>query len=83
MVNNDLSFYKRQLEAISLENIETSMIADVLIGTWIARFSVSLRIIKDDGRQYESHLFKHLNLILGSRHLRNKSYHPQANRMIE
>ncbi|XP_018325108.1 uncharacterized protein LOC108736974 [Agrilus planipennis] len=50
---------------------------------WIARFGTSLRVTTDQGRQFESHLFKELNALTGTTHLRTTAYHPEANGMVE
>lgn len=70
-------------EAIPLEEITAETVAKTLISCWIARFGVPQRITSDQGRQFESTLFKQLNELLGTTHLRTTSYHPQANGMIE
>ncbi|KOC60372.1 hypothetical protein WH47_08500, partial [Habropoda laboriosa] len=37
----------------------------------------------DQGRQFESTLFKQLSLLIGTKHLRTTAYHPAANGMVE
>ena len=37
----------------------------------------------DQGRQFESYLFKELNSLLGSTHFHTTAYHPAANGMVE
>ncbi|KZC07793.1 Gag-Pol polyprotein [Dufourea novaeangliae] len=50
---------------------------------WVARFGTPLRITTDQGRQFEAHLFKQLNALLGTTHLRTTAYHPSANGLVE
>ncbi|XP_050072713.1 uncharacterized protein LOC126560804 [Anopheles maculipalpis] len=50
---------------------------------WIARFGVPSNITTDQGRQFESSLFKVLANAFGTKHIRTIAYHPQANGLIE
>lgn len=70
-------------EAVPITNIMAETVAKALIAGWISRFGVPHRITTDRGRQFESQLFNQLNTMLGTKHLRTTSYHPQANGMIE
>lgn len=70
-------------EAVPTTNIMAETIAKALIAGWISRFGVPHRITTDRGRQFESQLFNQLNTMLGTKHLRTTSFHPQANGMIE
>ncbi|XP_054746191.1 uncharacterized protein LOC129250609 [Anastrepha obliqua] len=58
-------------------------VAEALIHGWVQYFGTPNFITTDQGRQFESNLFKELNRLLGCKHLRTTAYHPQANGMIE
>ncbi|KAI5753097.1 hypothetical protein M8J77_023450 [Diaphorina citri] len=60
-----------------------STVAKAFYTHWIARFGTPLRITTDQGRQFESSLFKELSTLTGSHHLRTTAYHLAANGMVE
>lgn len=75
--------FTRWPEAIPLQDQEAATVARALYTHWVSRFGSPLRITTDQGRQFESCLFKHLNYLTGSQHLRTTAYHPAANGMVE
>lgn len=75
--------FTRWPEAIPLEDQEASTVARAFYDNWIARFGVPLKVTTDQGRQFESQLFKQLNEMCGIKHLRTTAYHPAANGMVE
>lgn len=73
----------RWTEAVPTSDMTAETIANAIIKGWISRFGLPYRITTDQGRQFESLLFKQLNSILGIDHYRTTAYHPQANGLIE
>lgn len=73
----------RWTETCPLGSITAEAVAKALLNTWITRYGIPLRITTDQGRQFESDLFRSLCRTLGIHHLRTTAYHPQANGMIE
>lgn len=70
-------------EAIPTTDILADTIAKVLYENWICRFGCPKRLTSDQGRQFESNLFKSLMNVLGITKLRTTPYHPQSNGMVE
>ncbi|KAK9885262.1 hypothetical protein WA026_010760 [Henosepilachna vigintioctopunctata] len=75
--------FSRWPEAIPLRDQEAPTVARVFYDHWISRFGVPLRITTDQGRQFESHLFKHLSKVIGSTLIHTTAYHPAANGLVE
>lgn len=70
-------------EAIPTRDITADTVARALYENWIARFGCPLRISTDQGRQFESSLFKSLMKMFGITRIRTTAFHPQANGQIE
>lgn len=70
-------------EAVPVRDITAETVAKALYDGWIARFGCPLRITTDQGRQFESSLFKTLLLKFGITRLRTTAFHPQSNGQIE
>lgn len=75
--------FTRWPEAIPLRDQEASTVARAFYEGWVCRFGTPLRVTTDQGRQFESHLFKELSSLLGTTHLHTTAYHPAANGMVE
>ncbi|XP_025421207.1 uncharacterized protein LOC112691264 [Sipha flava] len=74
--------FTRWPEVILLGDQEAATVARAFYTHWIARFGTPLRITTDQGRQFESCLFKQLNNLTGTNHLRIMAYHPLANETL-
>lgn len=75
--------FSRWPEAVPLPDQEAATVARAFYTHWISRFGTPLRITTDQGRQFESHLFRELNCLTGTHHFHTTAYHPAANGMVE
>lgn len=66
-----------------LVTADASTVAQNLYQNWIARFGVPQIVVTDQGRQFESTLFRDLSKLLGFNRHRTSPYHPQSNGCIE
>ncbi|GBM73894.1 Gag-Pol polyprotein [Araneus ventricosus] len=75
--------FTRWVEAEPLRNIEAATVAQAFYKIWVSRFGTPGVITTDQGRQFESRLFRSLATLLGAKHIHTCSFHPQANGLIE
>ena len=75
--------FTRWPEAVPIREPTAEAIARVFLNTWVARFGVPSVVMTDQGRQFESYLWRDLMRLLGSDRVRSNAYHPIANGMVE
>lgn len=78
-----MDYFTKWVEAYAIPNQEATTVADVLIGEFISRFGVPLELHSDQGRNFESELFRNLCERLGIRKTRTTALHPQSDGMVE
>lgn len=75
--------FSRWPEAYPMPDMTAETVARTFYDNWIARFGIPLRLSSDQGRQFESDLFRSLMSLLGITKFRTTPYHPASNGMIE
>lgn len=76
-------YFSKWTEAFPLPNQEAHTIAKALVEEWVCRFGTPRSIHSDQGRSFESTLYKELCQLLNIHKTRRTPYHPQSDGLIE
>lgn len=75
--------FSKWTEAVALPDQEASTVAKAFVDTIICHFGTPLQIHTDQGRNFESNLFKEMCNLFQIDKTRTTSYHPQSNGNVE
>ena len=76
-------YFTKWVEAYSIPNQEAMTIARKVVEEFICRFGVPLAIHTDQGRQFESTLFREMCHLLDIDKTRTTAFHPQSDGLVE
>ena len=76
-------YFSKWTEAFPMPNQEAQTIARILAEEWVCRFGAPRSIHSDQGRNFESTLFRELCRLLDIKKTRTSPYHPQSDGLIE
>jgi len=75
--------FTKWVEAFPLKNFKASTIAEVFVNQVVSRFGVPSELHTDQGRNFDSRIFKELSGLLGIKKTRTTPFHPQSNGLVE
>lgn len=78
-----VDYFTKWVEAFPLKNIRTKTIAETFLGQMVSRHGVPLEIHTDQGRNFESKIFRELAQLLGIKKTRTTAFHPQFDGQVE
>jgi len=68
--------FTKWIEAFPLKNFKASTIAEVFVNQVVSRFDVLLKLHRDQGRNFDSRIFKELSHLLGIKKIRTTPFYP-------
>jgi cleavage and polyadenylation specificity factor subunit 1 len=78
-----IDHFTRWVEAVPINTISAEHCAAKFLEHWVCRYGVPVKIVSDQGTQFESALFNELLAQLGIQRHRTTTYHPQSNGAVE
>lgn len=76
-------YFSKWTEAFPLPNQEAQTVAKCLVEEWVCRYGAARSIHTDQGRNFESCLFKEVCRLLSMHKTRTSPYRPQSDGLIE
>lgn len=75
--------FTRWPEVIPTPDMTAETAARALVHGWISRFGCPVTLTSDQGRNFESDLFRELTRLIGCSKIRTTAYHPMSNGVLE
>ena len=75
--------FTRWVEAYAIPDFTAQTVAHKIVHEFVSRFGTPLELHSDQGRNYESKLFREMCVALDIHKTRTSPYHPQSNGVVE
>ena len=75
--------FTKWVEAFPLKNVRSKIIAETFLNQIIFSHGVFLEVYTDQGRNFESKIFRELSRLLGIKKTKTTALHPQSDGQIE
>jgi len=75
--------FTKWVEAFPLKNVRARIIAETFLNQVVSRHGVPLEVHTDQGRNFESRVFRELSCALGIKKTRSSALHPQSDGQVE
>ncbi|KRX14614.1 Retrovirus-related Pol polyprotein from transposon [Trichinella nelsoni] len=76
-------YFTRWVEAYALPNQKAETVARKLVQQFVCRFGTPMKLLSDQGTQFQGRLVTELCKLLGIEKIRTTAYHPQCDCMVE
>ena len=76
-------YFTKWAEAYPIPDQEAKTVAEVFVNQFVARFGAPMLIHTDQGRNFESKLFKEMCHLLGVKKTRTTAFRPQSDGLVE
>ena len=76
-------YFTKWAEAYPIPDQEAKTVAEVFVNQFVARFGAPMLIHTDQGRNFESKLFKEMCNLLGVKKTRTTAFRPQSDGLVE
>ncbi|KAF0190251.1 MAG: putative integrase core domain protein, partial [Gammaproteobacteria bacterium] len=78
-----IDLFTKYAEAVPLRNVRAMTVADVFVHGWICKHGAPLRVLSDQGTQFQAFLFRALSELLMIHKARTVAFHPRTNGACE
>ena len=69
--------------SVRIPNLEATTIVNAFVNNWVCRYGVPIELHSDQGRNFESVVFKEMCEVCGIKKTRTTPLYPQSDGMIE
>ena len=78
-----VDYFTKWVEAYPLKRMDAATIASVFVSEFVSRFGAPESLHTDQGKNFDSKLFKDVCQLLGIRKTRTTAYHPSGDGLVE